>query len=31
MVKDRPELLTVRERPWQQSTLEKVRGHGCVL
>jgi hypothetical protein len=25
MVKDRPELLTVRERPWQQSTLDKVR------
>ncbi|PRW50908.1 hypothetical protein C2E21_5522 [Chlorella sorokiniana] len=24
MVKDRPELLTVRERPWQQSTLDKM-------
>lgn len=29
MVQDRPDLLTVRERPWQQSTLEKVRVLFC--
>lgn len=28
MVQDRPDLLTVRERPWQQATLDKVRAAG---